>query len=169
MEMENNERINKEVCLKTKWYEAIKKAPISNAVLFLMFFGGSLLMLFTGFSTGDKESFFMGSIALLFYILLNIPIILRILKPIEYVVRINGDLLTIYKNGKTWYSITSQETNKIVLSVFLRKIIGIVFFKSSGEWKQWKMNYISKDEAMELMKLLQDFYGEQRFSELISR
>lgn len=175
MEKTNSESKIKEVRLKTKWYEGIKIAPIANGLMFLFFIGGSILTLILGISTGNKVGYVMAVACLLFYVLPNIPIIIKIIKPTEYVVSADGDLLRIYKNGKEIYSITSQETKKIVLTAFIGKILSIGIYKvapeafSSGEGKNLSLSFISKNETSELIKLLLDFYGEQRLKELMSR
>ena len=176
MEIKNNEGKNVEVHLKEKWYASIERTPVAWVIAFLIFVVAPLFLMIStigeaepaGRESSHEATAIISVICILFFLLLNIPLIKRIFKPAEYVVEANNGTLTITRNGEEKLTITSQNTNKIVLNRHRRETIGMVIFleepdlNSQREGHPINLSFIPKEEKQEFLNLLVSFYGEER-------
>lgn len=185
MEIKNSKGEVVEVHLKEKWYSFPQKTPVFYVFIVLIFFVLPLAgLIYFLFIVEEDHETIMGPLmvclfCMLGFLTINIKTIIKMFKPEEIIVRIDDESLFIH-NGKKSYSITSsQRTKKIVYNYFgldFRKkhILGVQIleelpkFFSSGQGYMIGLSYVPEDEVQELLGLLCNFYGEQRFSELIS-
>ena len=174
MELKNNEGKSIEIHLKEKWNVAFKKLPILFGFLYLLcfvFIVVSIVLIIQ--SGGEAREFVLLILSLLLFLLFSIPTIPRLIKPAEYLVRIENDTLSIHRNGKEKLSITSQKTVKIIVNRPRKYLAGVGIFEkmpegfSKGIGYSINFSYIPDDETQEFLKLLVAFYGEQRLKELV--
>ena len=180
--VKNNEGKIFEVHLKEKWYVSIKRTPVSFGIIVLFFIVAPLIMMIVtvanadpaGWSPSDKAGAILSAVCFLFFFIVNIPIIKRMIAPAEFVVKTNDGTLSIARNGKEKYSIAAQNTNQIVLNRFRKEFIGMGIFEEEPKLVSKRKGYVlrlafvPKEERQELMKLLCGFYGEQRLRIIMS-
>lgn len=177
MEIKNSKGEVIEVHLKEKWNVPVKRRPVPYIFGLLLFILSlaSMVFIIIRFGGGPRMLLVIGFYCLLF-VLINLRMIIKMFKPAEYVVKTKNDTLSIIRNGTEKFSITSQKTSKIVPyqygGDYGGDIIGIIICEeipkglSLGKKYNARFVFVPQDEVLGLFKLLNDFYGEQRLSEL---
>lgn len=169
MEIKNNEGELTGVHLQENWKVWPKKRAVFYVTFLLVFFITAIVFALYVISQFDlKAGLIILAIAIGVFLLVNITTILMIFKPAEYHVVIKNDKLIITCNEKEMLSLTSQETRKIIVYRQDSDIEGIGIYEvepdnfSAGVGYRLNLSYIPNGEIIELVKLLELFYGQDR-------
>lgn len=162
MEMINLEENSIGVQLQERWQMWPSKHPVVFVLMLLMFLLLPIVLMFLSFTDGE---FTLGlvifAISFCFFLIINIPTIIRMFNPATYLVKIKEGILTISRNKEEKFSISVQDIKKIVFYRHAGTITGVKIYKEapdlfySGEGYHLPLAYIPQKEIEELAKLLQ--------------
>lgn len=162
MEIINLEEKFTGVQLQERWQEWPSKHPVAFALLLVMFFIIPLFLMIFLLTEGENPlALVVFAIPFCFFLIINIPAIIRMFKPAVYLVKIQQGTLTVSRNQEEKFSISLQDIKKIVFYRHAGTITHVGIYKeapdffSSGKGYHLPLAYIPQKEIEELARLLQ--------------